>query len=120
MRLFLFSLINQTAPEPTTEQPQPQQTLYAGLSLPVFIAIITASGVALVVLVTLAVVFCYRRRKQALDVASKAEKEFLSPPKPKNPSLSRTASPTQTVASPRRGKSAVQQKILEQAVNDLV
>ena len=85
-----------------------------------FIGVVAASGAVFCGLIALVVVCLYRRRRQALNVATKAEREFLSPPKPKNPSLSRTTSPAQTVASPRRGRSAVQQNILEQAVNDLV
>jgi hypothetical protein len=91
-----------------------------GLSLGAIIGIAVGGAAVVAIAVIIAVVLVCRRRQAALGVASKSEREMLSPPKAKNPSLSRTTSPTQTVASPRRGKSAVQQNILEQAVNDLV
>ncbi len=106
------------SPDPASSEPAVGGG--GGLSLPLVVGISVGAAVLLAAVAVVAGLVVRRRRQAALGVVAKSERELLSPPKPKNVSLSRATSPTQTVASPRRGRSAVQQNILEQAVNDLV
>ena len=110
-----------SSPDPASDAPSTEPVVVAGgLSLGLIVGVAVGAAVLLAAAIVVATVAVRRRRQAALGAVAKSERELLSPPKPKNPSLSRTTSPTQTVASPRRGRSVVQQSILEQAVNDLV